>query len=125
MVIKVVVIAFVGIFSSVIIKKFNSEISLLISIITAIIIFMEIYQSLSSIVSTLFALNNNKIIDNVIETVIKAIGIGYLIEFAADAAEDSGNKMISNSVIIAGRIIIAVLAIPIIKIMFDSILSLL
>ena len=122
MIIKILSIAIISIFASMIIKKHNSDIALLITIVGAIIIFMSVYDYFRELVYEMLNISSN--FDFIIEKVIKAIGIGYLTEFASDIADDSGSKTLSNSIVICGKILIVYISIPIIKILFESILSL-
>ena len=125
MIIKILSIAIISIFASMIIKKHNSDIALLITIVGAIIIFMSVYDYFRELVYEMLNISSNfDFISEIIEKVIKAIGIGYLTEFASDIADDSGSKTLSNSIVICGKILIVYISIPIIKILFESILSL-
>ncbi len=50
---------------------------------------------------------------------LKAIGVGYLVEFASGVCKDSGNSSIADKVTLAGKISILLLAVPIIKSIFE------
>ena len=60
----------------------------------------------------------------VLSPVLKVIGIGYITEFAADVAEESGNKSIATKMILGGKIAICVTAFPVVIKLLNAILSL-
>ena len=66
-----------------------------------------------------------KVSQEVITPLFKVVGIGYITEFSADIADESGNKSISSKIIFGGKIAICMVALPIILKMLDAILSLL
>ena len=55
---------------------------------------------------------------------LKIIGLGYLIEFSANVCRDSGNNSIADKVVLAGKIMIFVISMPIISNLFEMILEL-
>ena len=56
---------------------------------------------------------------------LKIIGVGYLVEFSAGICSDSGNTSIANKVVLAGKILIFLLSMPIIKNLFEMVMDLL
>ena len=46
---------------------------------------------------------------------LKAIGVGYLVEFASGVCKDSGYSSIGDKVVLVGKISILALAIPILR----------
>lgn len=126
MITKVLGIAFVGVVTSLILKQEKPEFSLLISIGTGVVIFFLVLGYIENIVSELTNITESAgILPSTIGSVLKAIGIGYLVEFSADASEDAGNKLIANKIVFAGKIIIAILALPILGNLFEMILGIL
>ena len=55
----------------------------------------------------------------------KIVGIGYLCEIAASICQEAGAKSVADMVILGGKIIIMVLAIPIIQALVDVVLGVL
>lgn len=58
-------------------------------------------------------------------SVLKVLGVGYLTDFASSLCVDAGSSSIADKVVFAGKIIIFVLAMPIVKSLFDVILEML
>lgn len=60
-----------------------------------------------------------------VKTVIKIVGIGYITEFAASIVEESGSKAMADKIVMAGKIIILIVSLPILSALFDLITELL
>ena len=50
-----------------------------------------------------------------IKILLKIIAIGYLIEFAAGIVEDFGSKSIADKLVLAGKVIIFTVSVPIVQ----------
>jgi len=57
-------------------------------------------------------------------TLLKIIGVGYLIEFSASVCNDSGNTSIGDKVILAGKLLIFAMSMPILTHLFNLVLEL-
>ena len=57
--------------------------------------------------------------------VLKIIGVGYLIEFAANICSDSGNPAIADKIVLCGKLIILVMCMPIITNLLNIVVGLL
>ena len=124
MIIKVIIIAFVSIFLSSSLKKFNPEFSNLINVTGGVIIFLICIDEIAKIIDYFNEIYNLINIDNVFfKLIFKIIGVGYITEFTADIAEDFGNKTISSRVILGGKIVICGMALPVIKSLLTLLLS--
>ena len=58
------------------------------------------------------------------KTLLKIIGVGYLVEFSAGVCIDSGNSSIADKIVLAGKVLIFSLSIPIISNLFNMIMDL-
>ena len=56
---------------------------------------------------------------------LKIIGIGYLVEFSANICSDTGNASIGDKILLGGKIIILVMAFPIISNILNIIMGIL
>jgi len=125
LIIKILLIAIVTIISSSLVKSLKSEFSLLINICGGIIIFLIASSELAKIIDSLnFIGNISGVSSSIIISLVKVVGVGYITEFCADIAEDSGNKFLATKVILGGKIAICIMALPIIKYLFQTIISL-
>lgn len=62
--------------------------------------------------------------DIYLKTILKIIGIAYVAEFGAQMIRDAGQEGIASRVEFAGKVFILILAIPIINIVVETLLSL-
>ncbi len=60
----------------------------------------------------------------VIRIIFKAVGVGYVIELTASLVKDLGFESLSDKLIICGKIIIFVIALPILQSLFGVITNL-
>ena len=122
---KIIAIAIVTIITSSILKHYKSDFSTLINICGGLIIFMLVLKEFTSLFDNfVFIGENSNISSDIIISIIKVIMVGYLTEFCADIAEDSGNKFVASKVIVGGKVAICVMAFPIIKTLLQTIISL-
>lgn len=111
---------------TVLVRQLKSEIAIYIPIIAGIIIFMMMANSIYSVLKLLQNMSDKLNLGNSYLTLIlKMIGIAFLSEFTADICRDSGETAIANKIEFAGKIIILVLAVPIITALLEMILKLL
>ncbi len=61
---------------------------------------------------------------SVVRLIFKVVGVGYLIEITAGAVRDLGFDSLSDKLVMCGKLIIFVMAVPILQAMFEVILSL-
>lgn len=122
---KIVGLAIIATVLTVVLKNQKPEISLQISVVTGIIIFILIITKLTSVLEVLNMLARKIDIDLVyITTILKIVGIAYVAEFGAQVCRDAGETAIASKVEFAGKILIMVLAIPILIALFNLILEL-
>ncbi len=55
---------------------------------------------------------------------IKIIGIGYITDFSAGLVEETGAKSLADKIVLAGKVVIMVLSLPILIKLFDIIAEL-
>jgi stage III sporulation protein AD len=60
-----------------------------------------------------------------VETILKIIGIAYIAEFGAQITKDAGQGAIASKIELAGKILIMVMAIPILTVIIETIIRLL
>ncbi|WP_263300285.1 stage III sporulation protein AD [Pseudobacillus badius] len=60
-----------------------------------------------------------------VETILKIIGISYIAEFAAQITKDAGQEALAAKMELAGKVIILSMAVPILTILIETILTML
>lgn len=108
-----------------ILKSHKSELVPLCLTAGGIIIFLFAFDYLSESIEFLKAFSETSGIDNeIIRVIFKVIGIGFLIELTASSIKDLGFEGVADKLILCGKIIIFVVAIPILSSTYKIIVSL-
>jgi stage III sporulation protein AD len=123
-IIKIVAFAFTALFIVLIFKGRRDDIAIQVSIAAGILIFLFMINKLTIIMGFLQTLANKANIDVVyLNTVFKILGIAYLASFCSEICKDAGESSIAAKVEFSGKILILVLAIPILMAVMQSILK--
>jgi len=124
-IVKILVIGIVVSILSVLLKQIKPEYSLICVLIGSGILIIYIINSFQGILEFFARIVDKTGIDkSMFTTMLKIIGVGYLIEFAASVCNDSGNSSIADKIILAGKLIIFTLSLPIITNLFDLVMEL-
>lgn len=108
-----------------ILKSHKSELVPLCLTAGGIIIFLFAFDYLSQSIEFLRAFSETSGIDNqIIRVIFKIIGIGFLIELTASSIKEIGFEGVADKLILCGKIIIFVVAIPILSSTYKIIISL-
>lgn len=122
---KVIGIGIITSIAVIIIKQLKPEIAVIVGMSGSIIILLMILNSLGSVVVSFTNLTEKIGIDNeLFILVLKIIGIGYITEFSANLCIDCGSTSISDKILLAGKVVIMLLAIPIVNTLLEIIYGL-
>jgi len=125
-IIKVILLALVIVFTIVFIKQLKPEFALLVSIAGSLILLGYVFGYISNIITLVNNLISKTGVSQKFFTILmKAIGVGYLVEFASSICRDNGNTSIADKVALIGKIYILSLSIPIISEIYEIISGLL
>lgn len=98
---------------AVLLKKYNAEYSLILSVCAAVIIFIYVIVYILSLVSSLDKLFARTQLDvNYIAVLLKCIGVCFVTEFTCDCCKDASQNALSSVVLISGRICVLLTAVP-------------
>lgn len=123
--IKIVVVGIVISILAVFLKQVKPEYSVICIVAGSILLLLYILYSISDIFNFFSDIVNKTGIDNnLFLTIVKVIGIGYLIEFSANICNDSGNSAIADKVVLAGKILIFTMSLPIVSSLFNMVMDL-
>lgn len=115
-IIKIIGIGIATAILCLILRQTKPEFAVVIGIIGTIIILFLVMDGLSAVIVSINSMaNKTGIKTEILSAILKIIGIGYLCEFATSICKDAGANSISEAVTMGGKIIILVLAIPIIE----------
>lgn len=122
---KVIVIGIIISLLSVLFKQIKPEYSVICVLIGSGILLFYILNAFNDIFGFFNTIIDNTGIDREMFTILlKIIGVGYLIEFSVGVCQDSGNSSIAEKVVLAGKLIIFALSLPIISNLFNLIMEL-
>lgn len=125
-IIKISAMGIITAFCVLLLREQKSEIAMLVGIAGGCLILLSLLDYFTSVFDTLSGIAEKTGIPSVIyKTVAKIISIGYIADFSAGIVEDSGQKALAEKIILGGKLIIMVLALPIITTLFDVIASVL
>ncbi|HOH89160.1 MAG: stage III sporulation protein AD [Clostridia bacterium] len=117
---KIVMVGIIAALLAVVLKEEKPEMAVAISIVTGLVIFVFVITKLNSVMTVLkhFAAKAN--IDVLyFSTILKVIAIAYITEFGAQICRDAGEGAIAAKVEFAGKVLIMVIAIPILAALMD------
>ena len=115
LILKVISVAVIAVFLSVIIRHYRAEYSVFISLGAAIVIWAMLSPTLSSALDSMKIMLGGVGVDNgYISIVFKTLGICILTQIASDLCRDCGESALATKTELAGKIIILTVAMPMI-----------
>lgn len=123
---KIISIALITCVAFMVIKPVKGDFAIIISIVGGMIILFYTIKYLASvfdIFDNIFKISG--INSSLYAIIFKIIGIGYLTELTASICNDTGNSSLGDKVLLSGKIIILVMALPIVTSILDIIMELL
>ena len=123
---KVIGLALITTVSVIIVKQIKPEIAVFVGLAGCIIVFLYIINLLEQVFDLFnYILDATNIDGEMFGILLKIVGVGYITEISANICADSGNNAIASKVQLAGKLVIFVLAIPIITSLVQMITELL
>lgn len=117
---RVVMIGIIAAVMAVILRSEKPEIAMQVSIVTGLILFIFVITKLDSVITVLKYFSAKANIDVLyFSTILKVIAIAYITEFGAQVCKDAGEGAIASKIELAGKVLIMVLAIPILAALMD------
>ena len=114
--VKIIGVALVTAFAALFLRGTKPELSFAVTIAGAVIILLFIVDMLASSFQIFGEIaEKTGIDDSLVKIVVKIVAIGYLVEFSAGVVEDFGSKSIADKLVLAGKVIIFAVSLPIIK----------
>ena len=125
-ILKIIAIAIITSIASLIVKSVRNDFAIMIAITGGIVILVMVLSYLTGIFDTMKEIVNMSGISSSLYTrILKIVGIGYLIEFTAGLCSDTGNSGLGDKVLLGGKIIILIMALPIVTNIMQIIMELL
>jgi stage III sporulation protein AD len=124
-IIQIVGIGLVATVLSLVVKEQKPMFAFMIAIVTGIIIFLFVIDKISEVINILERLAAQANLNMIyLETILKMIGIAYIAEFGAQVTKDAGQGAIASKIELAGKVLILVMAVPIITVIIETVIGL-
>ncbi|WDL97020.1 stage III sporulation protein AD [Alicyclobacillus sp. ALC3] len=102
------------------------QFAMMVAFVAGIALLLMVLNSMDTVIQTLTQLAEAAKLDrNFLSTVLRIIGIAYIVEFAAQLARDAGEGALASKIELAGKVGIVVLAIPIVTDVIQALVHLL
>ena len=112
---KILAFTLVALVVILIVEKTNKEIGMLLVLVAGICVFLSVFMSVKEIIIVLKKLADGAGINHAyLELLLKVTGIAYLVEIVKNVCMDAGNSTLASKTELAGKVSIAILAIPLI-----------
>jgi stage III sporulation protein AD len=122
---KIVGIGLIATILAVILREQKPEIAIQVSIVAGLIIFVFVIAKLNSVIEVLKYFASKTNIDLLyFTTILKVIAIAYITEFGAQVCKDAGESSIASKIEFGGKVLIMIMAIPILAALMDVITKL-
>jgi len=124
--IKIVAVALVTVFAHILVKQTKPEIAMIISIVGSILIIIMVVNTLGEIVKSFYDIFKSTGVDTtLLIPLFKIIALGYIAEFGANICADVGANSVADKILFAAKLIILLVALPIITTVVDMVVALL
>ena len=118
-IIFIISVAVIGVILSLTVKKINPEYSTIIGLVCGCIIILYLISGFDDIFSfTDKFIKMAGVSDENFKILLKALGIGYIVQFGCDLCRDAGENSIANKIEIAGKVCILLMSLPLVENLF-------
>ncbi len=123
-IIQIVGLGLVATFLAAVLNQHKSSITSLFIVFVGSVMFLLLIDQIHAILQMIERVASEAKVSNVyVETLLKIIGIAYIAEFGAQITKDAGQGAIASKIELAGKILILVMAIPILTVVIETILG--
>ncbi|MEH6963369.1 stage III sporulation protein AD [Priestia megaterium] len=123
---QIVGLGLIATFLALILKEHKSPIAFLLVVFVGSVIFLFLIDQIYEIIKMVERLSINAHVNMIyVETILKIIGIAYIAEFGAQITKDAGQGAIASKIELGGKVLILSMAIPILTVIIETIISML
>ncbi|UCZ54600.1 stage III sporulation protein AD [Bacillus shivajii] len=124
-IIQIVGLGMIATFLALVVKEHKPIFAFILTVFVGVIIFLFLIDKIALIIGMLEDLAASANINLMyVQTILKIIGIAYIAEFGAQIAKDAGQGAMASKIELAGKVLIMVMAIPIISVIIETIIGL-
>ncbi|GAB6931900.1 stage III sporulation protein AD [Calditerricola satsumensis] len=125
-IIQVVGIGLVATVLILILKEHKPLFAFSLTVFTGVIIFFLLVKQIAAVIRVIERLAVQAEVNLIyLETILKIIGVAYIAEFGAQITRDAGQGAIAAKIELAGKVLILIMAIPIVTVIIETVVKLL
>jgi len=110
----------------VVLRQEKPELALLLSIGAGVLLFLMVLTKIGAVINVLRDLSVRANVNLLyLGVILKIVGIAYIADFGAQLCRDAGESALASKIEFAAKILILVLAIPIVMAVLDALLNIL
>ena len=109
-----------------VLRQQRPELAMQLAVATGAMLFLLMISKVMQVVDVMQTLGAKANVEQAhMSTVLKIIGIAYVADFGSQVLQDAGEKSVASKVEMAGKILIMLLAIPIILAILETVIKML
>lgn len=121
---KIIGIGLLTVVGVLVLKPTKPDFAMLVGVAGGILIFLCIVDLLEQVFGLFrYVMETTHLNSDLFLLLIKIIGISYITEFSANICQDSGNSALASKLLLAGKLVIFVMSVPIITSLLELIVS--
>ncbi|GLX69097.1 stage III sporulation protein AD [Paenibacillus glycanilyticus] len=125
-IIQIVGLGLIATILIIVVREQKPLFAFLLAAFTGLFIFIFLIGKIDSVITVLEDLADRSGIPSIyLKTILKIIGIAYIVEFGAQIVRDAGQESIASRIEFAGKVLILVMAVPIISVIVETVMGLL
>ena len=112
-IVALAMVAVIAAVLSVMLKKYNPEYSIIISLVAGAVLLLLILSRISPAIEQIKdLLSATRMSSEYGQVLLKGLGVCFLTQFAADSCRDAGESALASKVELAGKVMIVLLSLP-------------
>ncbi len=125
-IVQIVGLALVAAVLVVVLRPLRPEMALLLSVAAGVVLFLLVVDKVAAVVGVMRELAGRAGVNVLyLGLILKIVGIAYIAEFGAQVCRDAGEGALAAKVELAGKVLVLVLAVPVLVAVLDTLLALL
>ncbi|MBR5122337.1 MAG: stage III sporulation protein AD [Anaerotignum sp.] len=122
---KIIALGLIGTIFSVLLKKENPQIAMMVAVVTGVLIFLMLCVPLGNLLALLRETAEQAGVgEGYFSVVLKVIGIAYLTQFGAQLCADAGEGAIASKIELAGKVLMMTVAAPVLTGLLEMVMGL-
>ena len=123
---KIVGIGLITCIACLIVRQVKPDVASIIMMAGGVVILLMVVDYVAQIFDVFkVIIDKTGLTSNLFSIVLKIVGVGYLTEFAANICSDTGCNSLSDKILLAGKILILVMSLPIVTNIVEIVVGLL